>query len=90
MLSGLDKPGSKHANIKEIYHGVPPFDEETLDMFKERATGNVFEAFKLYLPKLAREMYEVPEVKELYEKKNEFDVVMIDSLFNEVVKSSDL
>ena len=84
ILSGLENPASNHSNIREIYHGVEIFDEESLDMFEQRSTETVFVAFKDYLPKLTREMYKVPEVQELYEKKNEFDVIMINSLFNEV------
>ncbi|TOF71959.1 hypothetical protein CGJ15_27720, partial [Vibrio parahaemolyticus] len=39
----------------------------------------------IVLPTLARELYKVPVVKDLYKRRKEFDVIVIDHLFNEVV-----
>ena len=80
----MDKPGSKHPNIKEINHGLKVMKGAEPNMFEARASGNVFSLFKEMLPMLARDLYKVPEISELYKRKHEFDVIMIDALFNEV------
>ena len=40
--------------------------------------------FEVILPAIAKKIYKVPSVKKLYEKRKEFDLVVIDHLFNEV------
>lgn len=84
ILSALP-PISKHPNVKEINHGIPTKNEST-NMFEIRKNDPTkgFSFFQYILPKLAREMYDVPAVKELYDKRKEFDIFLIDELFNEV------
>ncbi|XP_063593604.1 UDP-glycosyltransferase UGT5-like [Penaeus indicus] len=79
-------PVSKHPNIEEIDHDLPDFKTESMDLFATRADpGGVFTLFQNALPKVARKLYKVPKVKELYDRRKEFDIVIIDHMFNEVV-----
>ena len=38
------------------------------------------------LPLLARDLYDLPSVRELYDNRHDFDLVIVDHLFNEVSK----
>lgn len=55
-------------------------------MFEVRKenTGMPFYFFQYTLSRLAREMYDVPEVKEMYENRKDFDIFLVDELFSEV------
>ncbi|KAG7162654.1 2-hydroxyacylsphingosine 1-beta-galactosyltransferase-like 1 [Homarus americanus] len=75
---------STHPNIHEVAHGLPHRQHEKFNMFDMRkSSGGSTNALVRTLPPMARDMYQVPEVKELYERRKEFDVVMVDALFNE-------
>ncbi|XP_047491391.1 UDP-glycosyltransferase UGT5-like [Penaeus chinensis] len=79
-------PVSKHPNIEEIDHDLPDFKTESMDLFATRADpAGVFTLFQKALPNLARKLYKVPKVKELYDRRKEFDIIIIDHMFNEVV-----
>lgn len=86
MLTNHPK-SSEHPNIHEVTHGLPYFKEDEMDMFEVRAEAKAggFQVFIDSLPAFAREMYYVPVVKELYEKRKEFDLIVVDHMFNEVV-----
>lgn len=45
-------------------------------------------SFQVVLPTMAWEIYKVPSVKKLYEKRKDFDFMVVDHLFNEVSFSS--
>ncbi|XP_071546547.1 UDP-glycosyltransferase UGT5-like [Panulirus ornatus] len=86
MLTNHPK-SSEHPNIHEVTHGLPHFKEDEMDMFEVRAQAKAggFQMFIDNLPAFAMEMYSVPVVKELYEKRKEFDLIVVDHMFNEVV-----
>lgn len=78
-------PASKHPNIEEFDHDLPDFKVEGMDLFATRADpSGVFNLFQKALPEIAKKLYKVPVVKELYDRRKEFDVVVIDHMFNEV------
>ncbi|XP_042887614.1 uncharacterized protein LOC122263301 [Penaeus japonicus] len=78
-------PALKHPNVQEINHGLPYFREENLNMFETRENpGGAFAMFATALPAIARELYKVPKVKELYERRKDFDLIIINHMFNEV------
>ncbi|KAG0703732.1 UDP-glucuronosyltransferase 2B28 [Chionoecetes opilio] len=55
------------------------------DMFEVRkASAGGLEIFKDVLPGLAKDLYKVPAVKKLYEKRKEYDLIITDHLFNEI------
>lgn len=86
MLSGFQQ-SSENQNILEINHGITAFSEATASMFSLRNDGvGGLSLFENYLPTLARELYKVPKVKQLYEKRKDFDLIVVDHLFNEVSK----
>nr|XP_053653648.1 uncharacterized protein LOC128703119 [Cherax quadricarinatus] len=76
---------SKHPNIEDIPHDLPYFREDNINVFDKRnKSSGIFQVFETALPTLARELYEVPVVKDLYKRRKEFDVIVINQLFNEV------
>ncbi|XP_050693308.1 UDP-glycosyltransferase UGT5-like [Eriocheir sinensis] len=82
MLTGLP-PSSKNPNIHEINHGLQYFGDKK-SMFEKGKDGiGGLGAFKFMLPALARELYKVPAVQQLYEKRKDFDLIVVNSLFNE-------
>ena len=84
MLSNNDEPVQRE-NFYEIYHQVPYFDEAKLNAFEIRKDNQSgFTHFRTKLPLMARHFYQIPEVKQLYERRKEFDLVIIDHMFNEV------
>ncbi|XP_064113058.1 UDP-glycosyltransferase UGT5-like [Macrobrachium nipponense] len=85
MLTNHNKP-SKHPNIREINHGLDDFNTDNMNMFEERKKpAGAFQLFKTALPSLARKLYQLPEVKELFEKRKEFDLIVINHMFNEII-----
>ncbi|XP_069959565.1 UDP-glycosyltransferase UGT5-like isoform X1 [Cherax quadricarinatus] len=85
MLTNQPK-SSKHPNIEDNTHDLPYFKDENINFFENRKSpSGAFQLFETSLPTLARELYKIPLVKDLYERRKEFDVIVIDQLFNEVV-----
>lgn len=84
MLSN-HPPHDKNPSIKYITHGLTHFDESELDPFGMAKTPEkMFAFFEEVFPKIARDLYKVPSVKEIYDKRKDFDVIIIDQMFNEV------
>ncbi|KAG0730426.1 UDP-glucuronosyltransferase 2B28 [Chionoecetes opilio] len=84
ILSSLPL-GFKHPNVTEIYHDLMQKHKHLDDMFEFRkASAGGLEIFKDLLPGLAKDLYKVPAVKKLYEKRKDFDLIVTDHLFNEV------
>nr|XP_053653641.1 UDP-glycosyltransferase UGT5-like isoform X1 [Cherax quadricarinatus] len=84
MLTNHPK-SSKNPNIHEVTHGLPHYTEDKINMFDTRKDpGGIFQMFLNSLPLIARELYQVPVVKDLYQKRKDFDVIVIDQTFNEV------
>ncbi|XP_069945347.1 UDP-glycosyltransferase UGT5 isoform X2 [Cherax quadricarinatus] len=82
MLTNHPK-SSKHPNIQEVNHGLPYFHNINMFSYLNDPTG-AFSQFTTVLPAVARDLYNVPEVKDLYERRKEFDLFMVDHAFNEV------
>ncbi|XP_042233287.1 UDP-glycosyltransferase UGT5-like isoform X2 [Homarus americanus] len=84
MLTNHPK-SSKHPNIFEVTHGLPHFREDNVNMFDSRKdpTGGL-NIFVTALPAIARDMYKVKAVKDLYDKRKDFDLIVVNHMFNEV------
>ncbi|XP_042887612.1 uncharacterized protein LOC122263299 [Penaeus japonicus] len=84
MLSGYPA-SSKNPNVLEINHGLKDFDVNNMNLFDFRndPTGG-FSILESVLPPMARKLYQVPKVMQLYEKRKTFDLIIVDQLFNEV------
>lgn len=76
---------SQNANILEVHHGLPYMNVSKLQMFTKmnENTGGMAQ-FQYFLPDMARDIYKVPSVKQLYEKRKEFDLIIVNHMFNEV------
>nr|XP_053653619.1 UDP-glycosyltransferase UGT5-like isoform X1 [Cherax quadricarinatus] len=84
MLTNQPK-SSKHPNIEDIPHDLPYFREGNINAFYRRKNhSRPMQAFETLLPAVARELYKVPVVKDLYKRRKEFDVMLIDEFLNEV------
>ncbi|XP_050692924.1 UDP-glycosyltransferase UGT5-like [Eriocheir sinensis] len=84
VLSSFQQ-SSKNPNILEINHGLPGLSDGILPMFQKRTDGaGGLTVMQKVLPAMARKLYTVPAVKKLYEKRKEFDLVVINHLFNEL------
>ena len=78
-------PQDDNPAITYIRHGLPHFREDKMNLFEEsKKPDNMFGTFRRIFPLMARDIYDVPEVKDLYERRSEFDVFIIDQIFNEV------
>ncbi|XP_047491574.1 UDP-glycosyltransferase UGT5-like isoform X2 [Penaeus chinensis] len=84
MLSGYPA-SSKNPNILEINHGLKEFDVENMNLFDFRndPTGG-FSILVDILPPMAKKLYNIPEVMELYHKRKTFDLIIVDQLMNEI------
>lgn len=80
-------PGSsEHQGILEINHELQSLSD--LPMFDMRKDGiGGLTLFQNRLPAMAQKLYTVPVVKKLYEKRKDFDLIIINHLFNEVSRS---
>ncbi|XP_045595169.1 UDP-glycosyltransferase UGT5 isoform X2 [Procambarus clarkii] len=85
MLTNHRKIEKHHPNIHEFTHGLPDYQHENISMFDflKDPTGGLSKHVKI-APIIARELYKVSAVKDLYEKRKEFDLIIVDQLFNEV------
>ncbi|XP_069959609.1 UDP-glycosyltransferase UGT5-like isoform X1 [Cherax quadricarinatus] len=83
MLSNSPK-STNHPNITDISHGLQHFQNINMFEYKDDWTTG-FTMFEKVLPVIARDFYKVPLVKELYERRKEFDLFIVDHAFNEVV-----
>ncbi|XP_050695149.1 UDP-glycosyltransferase UGT5-like [Eriocheir sinensis] len=83
MLTNLPRM-SNNPNIREIVHGLPfvKINKTVFDIGQDGVGG--FTTSKIKLPPLAKELYNVPAVKKLYEKRKDFDLIVIDHLSNEL------
>lgn len=73
-----------HVNIQEIYHGLT--DVNLTDMFNRgKEMSGALAHFQYFLPTMARNLYNVPSVKHLYETRKDFDLIIVNHMFNEVV-----
>ncbi|KAG0710470.1 UDP-glucuronosyltransferase 2B14 [Chionoecetes opilio] len=73
---------SKHPNIKEINHGLSFFEVAKVNMFEVRKNEN-FGGLKKTMLSFAKHLYKVPAVAKLFERRKEFDVILVNHWFNE-------
>ncbi|XP_045118266.1 UDP-glycosyltransferase UGT5-like isoform X2 [Portunus trituberculatus] len=77
---------STHPNILEVHHGLTHMALAKRNMFHERKNSSTgFAVFPKILPAMARDLYKVPSVQDLYEKRKENDLLVVDHMFNEIV-----
>ncbi|KAK4308410.1 hypothetical protein Pmani_019884 [Petrolisthes manimaculis] len=76
---------SKHPNVLEINHDLPYYKEENQNMFITRTSKGQADFFIKSLPAIARDIYKVPEVKKLYDRRKDFDLIILNLLFNEAI-----
>lgn len=74
---------SKHPNITEIQHGLAYFSAAKQNMFNVRKNEN-YDGLKKTMLSFAKNLYRVPAVKELYQRRKEFDLIIVNYKFNEV------
>ncbi|KAK8404012.1 hypothetical protein O3P69_000227 [Scylla paramamosain] len=75
-------PVSKHPNVTEINHGIP---KPYINLFVEGKSLGGLLAMGNDISALARDLYQIPSVKQLYEKRKEFDLILVDNMMNEAV-----
>ena len=87
LLSGLNARG-KNSTIIEVKHDSSDkfLKSNALNMFAARASDKTagFDGFKIMLPTLAREIYTQPQVLDLYNNRDKYDMFIVDEIFNEV------
>ncbi|XP_064112825.1 UDP-glycosyltransferase UGT5-like isoform X5 [Macrobrachium nipponense] len=84
MLTSYDIQ-HQNPNIREITHGLPHYPRATINMFNDAQTAfGVVLTFKDQLSKMARDIYQVPRVKELYRKRKEYDLIVLNHNYNEI------
>ncbi|KAF2360184.1 UDP-glucuronosyl/UDP-glucosyltransferase [Trinorchestia longiramus] len=85
MLSNHAAPDN-NPNVVYIQSPLVHFNTDDMNAFEMMENlDKMFQLFQDRLPKIAREIYDVPEVKDLYNRRKEFDLVVIDSIFNEAM-----
>ncbi|XP_064112834.1 UDP-glycosyltransferase UGT5-like isoform X1 [Macrobrachium nipponense] len=83
MLTSYDIQ-HQNPNIREIPHGLPHYPRATINMFSDANTVlGIFHTLGDKMQKMARDIYQVPRVRELYKKRKEYDVIVVNNLFNE-------
>ena len=84
MLNNLPAPDD-NPNITYIEHGLPQKIGENLFVVRKHPT-KLIRAFTDGLPELLNSLYDVPIVKELYERRESFDIMVLDHAVCEVGK----
>nr|XP_027223434.1 UDP-glucuronosyltransferase 2B14-like [Penaeus vannamei] len=85
MLSSYPA-SSKNPNVTEIDHGLRDFDVENMNLFEARddPTGG-FSLLEDILPAMAKKLYKIPVVTELYDKRKMYDLIIVDHMMNEMI-----
>ncbi|CAL4087134.1 unnamed protein product, partial [Meganyctiphanes norvegica] len=88
-LLAMDEPVTNHPNIVELMHvsreevmGSEEFKGHTMFDYRTNPSGPLASVKKM-IDITAQKLYNFPHIKELYARKNEFDLVVIDQKFNE-------
>lgn len=85
MLTNHAKAATAHPNISEVFHGLPHRRENSHDIMTLRSGyPTIFKVLSEGLRRTARDLYRVAVVKELYRTRKEFDVILVDYIFNDV------
>ena len=84
MLSNHDLDNPK---IKHFRHGIEDFDSENMDMFEiSLHPEKMYEQFEAMFVNISRKMFEEPVVKILYANRKNFDLIVMNHMFNNVSK----
>ena len=83
MLSN-DPPQDKNPAITYLQHTLPYFRHDEENIFESAKGNKMFDWFQTIFPLIGRDFYQCEVVKKLWAKRDTFDVVIIDSFFNEV------
>lgn len=76
---------STRANIITLTHGLSYAKTDQLDLFKVgRSPIELLKLFPVIFANMSRELYKTEVVADLYKRRDEFDVVLIDFFFNEI------
>ena len=82
MLSNHDLDNPK---IKHFRHGIEDFDSENMDMFEiSLHPEKMYEQFEAMFVNISRKMFEEPVVKILYANRKNFDLIVMNHMFNNV------
>jgi len=74
-----------HPKIEHYQSGLNRFDTDSMNMFEiAKDPATMFKFFENVFPLVAKEMYEDPIVKDLYKRRKEFDLIVINHMFNVV------
>ena len=83
MITPFAAPDN-NPNVTYINHGLP-FDPQSHNMFEIRDDMSLMiNLFMHELPELTKEFYNIPSVREIYNKRKQFDLIIFDWSFNEV------
>ncbi|XP_045616802.2 UDP-glucosyltransferase 2 [Procambarus clarkii] len=75
-----------YPNIQEIYHGIPIESMFNRSLFEDRNDPiGIFLLLGEILLTVVKRIYQVPVVKDLYHRRKEFDLVIINQRYNEIV-----
>ena len=74
---------STHPNITDINHGLSYFEDTKRNMFEIRKNENM-NLLKETMLSFAKNLYKVKAVMELYERRKEFDLIVVNYKLNEV------
>ncbi|XP_069179875.1 UDP-glucosyltransferase 2-like isoform X2 [Procambarus clarkii] len=80
MLTNHPK-SSRHPSIHEATHGLPYLKENNMNTFQNK--NKRFTILREKVVAIAREMYRTAAVKDLYRRRKEFDLMLVDNMFNE-------
>ena len=87
MVSSM-KPCFHHENATEIQHHIyTTMTDENRNMFeihKDKDSKKGIEIFRESITTIAKEIYKIPEVAQLYQNRKKFDLFITDVNFNEV------
>ena len=84
MLSNHPLKGA-HPKLNHLQHGLEHFREDAKNMFEIfQDEHKMWSEFVTLFGNISRDIYDDSVVKELYKRKDEFDLFLIDGIFNEV------
>ncbi|XP_076055548.1 UDP-glucosyltransferase 2-like [Oratosquilla oratoria] len=85
MLSN-HPPASSHANVHEIYHKFEPLNDRNFNPFITlNGTPFIIEDPVDVVRNFTKYIYTIPEILEVYERRHEFNVVILSAYLNDVM-----
>lgn len=84
---GLSSSLSSHTNLHELTTSISIYEEDINFFYVRRHPILFLWKFKHDLQSLARHIYNDTTVRNLYDIRKEFDIVLIDGIFNEVTRN---